>query len=279
MVGVITETTTDVGGGRNVGGINNGEWMSYSGINVPADGFYKVVYRVASPYNSGRISLRSAADVELGNVQITATGGFQTWGEVAHTVALKKGVQNFKIVAVAGGFNLNWFRMEFAGANTASSVNSSIAPVASSVSSSASPLSSAAQSSSLAQASSIAQASSTPQLSSVPQSSSSSPSSTPSMNSSSWSSSSLAARVAGPVAITWTAPDKRENGAQIYIEELGGYEIRYKKIGEPQYIYLSITDPWTQIYRFDWLEGEYIFQIAAFDKNGVYSPFVDIQRQ
>jgi hypothetical protein len=85
--------------------------------------------------------------------------------------------------------------------------------------------------------------------------------------------------VAGPVAITWMAPDKRENGAQLYIDELGGYEIRYKKTADTKYTYVSINDPWTQSYKFDWLEGDYIFQIAAFDKNGVYSPFVDIQRQ
>ena len=75
------------------------------------------------------------------------------------------------------------------------------------------------------------------------------------------------------------APDKRENGAQLYIDELGGYEIRYKKTADTKYTYVSINDPWTQSYKFDWLEGDYIFQIAAFDKNGVYSPFVDIQRQ
>lgn len=58
-----------------------------------------------------------------------------------------------------------------------------------------------------------------------------------------------------------------------------GMKSATKKTDETKYTYLSINDPWTQSYKFDWLEGEYIFQIAAFDKNGVYSPFVDIQRQ
>lgn len=253
MFGVVTEATADTGGGQNVGGIATGEWMTYSGINVPADGNYKITYRIASPYNSGKIALHSAANVELGRVSVTSSGGFQTWKEVEHTVALKKGVQDFKIVAAAGGFNLNWFKMEFAGAaNTSSAANSS-APAVTSSSSSSAPA--------------------------VQSSSSSSQSSTPAMSSSSWSSSSAAAHVAGPVAITWMAPEKRENGAQLYIEELGGYEIRYKKTGETKYTYVSVNDPWTQSYKFDWLEGDYIFQIAAFDKNGVYSPFVDIQRQ
>jgi hypothetical protein len=253
MFGVFNQTTTDVGGGQNVAGIATGEWMTYSGINVPADGNYKITYRVASTVSTGKIALHSAANVELGRVSVPSTGGFQIWKEVEHTVALKKGVQDLKIVAATGGFNLNWFKMEFAGAANASSAASSSAPAVSSSSSS----------------------SSAPAVSS----SSSSTSSTPAMSSSSWSSSSVAAHVAGPVAITWMAPDKRENGAQLYIDELGGYEIRYKKTADTKYTYVSINDPWTQSYKFDWLEGDYIFQIAAFDKNGVYSPFVDIQRQ
>ncbi|HCS64806.1 MAG TPA: hypothetical protein DIW64_12430 [Cellvibrio sp.] len=253
MFGVFTQTTTDVGGGKNVAGIATGEWMTYSGINVPADGNYKITYRVASTISTGKIALHSAANVELGRVSVPSSGGFQTWTFVEHTVAAKKGVQDFKIVAATGGFNLNWFKMEFAGAPTTSSAASSSAPAVSSSSSSSTPA--------------------------VQSSSSSSQSSTPAMSSSSWSSSSAAAHVAGPVAITWMAPDKRENGAQLYIEELGGYEIRYKKTGEAKYTYVSINDPWTQSYKFDWLEGDYIFQIAAFDKDGVYSPFVDIQRQ
>ncbi|MGV8837164.1 carbohydrate-binding protein [Cellvibrio sp.] len=253
MFGVFNQTTSDVGGGQNVAGIATGEWMTYSGINVPADGNYKITYRVASTVSTGKIALHSAANVELGRVSVASTGGFQIWKEVEHTVALKKGVQDLKIVAATGGFNLNWFKMEFAGATNASSAASSSAPAVSSSSSS----------------------SSAPAVSS----SSSSKSSTPAMSSSSWSSSSVAAHVAGPVAITWMAPDKRENGAQLYIDELGGYEIRYKKTADTKYTYVSINDPWTQSYKFDWLEGDYIFQIAAFDKNGVYSPFVDIQRQ
>lgn len=81
------------------------------------------------------------------------------------------------------------------------------------------------------------------------------------------------------MGITWDAPTKRANGTDLYIDELGGYEIRYKKISDVNYTYVTINDPWTMDYKFDWLEGDYEFQIAAFDKNGVYSPFVDIQRQ
>ncbi len=71
----------------------------------------------------------------------------------------------------------------------------------------------------------------------------------------------------------------RENGTYLDITELGGYEIRYKKLTDTRYTYVSSADAWTMRYDFPYLaEGDYVFQIAAFDKNGVYSPFVDIQR-
>jgi len=96
---------------------------------------------------------------------------------------------------------------------------------------------------------------------------------------SSSSAASSAQPVAGPVGLSWTPPDKRENGVYLDVADLGGYEIRYKKTTDTKYTYISINDPWTNTYNFEWLEGSYVFQIAAFDKNGVYSPFVDIQRQ
>jgi len=85
--------------------------------------------------------------------------------------------------------------------------------------------------------------------------------------------------VAGPVGISWTAPNKRENGTYLNITDIGGYEIRYKNITDANYTYITINDAFKNRYDFAYLVGDYIFQIAAFDKNGVYSPFVDVQRK
>ena len=60
------------------------------------------------------------------------------------------------------------------------------------------------------------------------------------------------------------------------ITEVGGYELRYRKIADNAYTYVTINDAWTNTYNFPWLEGNYVFQIAAFDKNGLYSNFVDL---
>jgi len=57
------------------------------------------------------------------------------------------------------------------------------------------------------------------------------------------------------------------------ITELGGYRLRYKAVDDSKYTYITINDPWTTTYNFSWLEGEYIFEIAAFDDAGLLSDF------
>lgn len=261
MTGVISETTTDVDGGKNVGAISTGDTMTYANtpVTVPVTGKYKISYRLASPNTSGSIVLN---DLNSGTIvdalPVPKTGGWQKWVTVEREVTLTKGEYKFSMLAKVGGFNINWFKIETA---TASVSSSSAAPVQSSSSSSAPAVSSSSSSS-------------------APAVSSSSSSAPATNSSSSWSSaSSVGSTVSGPVGISWTAPAKRENGVDLYIDEVGGYEIRYKKITDTKYTYITINDAYQNRYDFDYLSGDYVFQIAAFDKNGVYSPFVDIKRQ
>ena len=78
------------------------------------------------------------------------------------------------------------------------------------------------------------------------------------------------------MALRWEVPTQRENGDYLDITEIGGYELRYKLTGASSYTYLTIDDPWQQEYIFDWLSGSYEFQIAVFDKNGLYSQFIKL---
>jgi hypothetical protein len=82
--------------------------------------------------------------------------------------------------------------------------------------------------------------------------------------------------VAGPLGLNWIAPTKRQDGTVLDINEIGGYELRYRAADKTNFTYISIIDAWTTQYNFAWLEGSYVFQVAAFDKNGVYSEFVNI---
>ncbi|MEN0035675.1 MAG: glycosyl hydrolase family 18 protein [Cellvibrio sp.] len=110
MSGVQLENTTDTGGGQNVGWIDANDWMAHANINFPSSGTYKVEYRVASP-NGASLSLDlNAGAIQLGQVGIPATGGWQTWTTVSHNVSINAGTYSVGIFAPQGGWNLNWIR-------------------------------------------------------------------------------------------------------------------------------------------------------------------------
>lgn len=115
MSGIQLENTTDTGAGQNVGYIDTGDWLTYS-VTVPAAGSYKVTYRVASTVGTGVIQLEQGGGAPVfGTVNVANTGGWQTWTNVSHNVTLAAGTQTIAIRAKAGGFNLNWFKVESNG--------------------------------------------------------------------------------------------------------------------------------------------------------------------
>jgi len=83
------------------------------------------------------------------------------------------------------------------------------------------------------------------------------------------------ATVAGTVSFEWNPPTHRANGDILNLAEVGGYELRYRKTTDTQYTSVSI-DPTLKNYTFPWLNGTYVFQIAAYDVNGLYSNFIDL---
>jgi hypothetical protein len=113
MSGIITEATTDTDGGSNVGSFDTGDWTAYNSINFPTAGNYLVEYRVSSVSGGARLSLDlNAGSIVLGYIDIPATGGWQTWTTVSHTVNVATaGTYNVGVYAQAGGFNLNWIKV------------------------------------------------------------------------------------------------------------------------------------------------------------------------
>ncbi|MDR7272463.1 GH18 family chitinase [Pelomonas saccharophila] len=106
--GVQTEACSE--GGLNVGWIDAGDWMAYANVNFPTSGSYRVEYRVAS-VNGARLSLDlNAGSIQLGQVNVPATGGWQTWTTVSHTVTINAGTYSVGIYAPAAGWNLNWIK-------------------------------------------------------------------------------------------------------------------------------------------------------------------------
>ena len=112
--GVLTETTSDAGGGKDVGWIDAGDWMDYT-INVPTAGSYTVGFRVASPIGTGSLQLKNGSTI-LATVKIPSTGGYQSWSTVSSTVTLNAGVQTLRVAVVAAGWNFNL--MQFAAVSS-----------------------------------------------------------------------------------------------------------------------------------------------------------------
>ena len=108
-VGMRVETTTDTGGGFNVGYTDNNDWMTYP-INVPVSGAHTVQFRVASGFTGGQLVLsKNGADLAL--INVPNTGGFQAWTTVSATVQLTAGQQDLAIYSRVGGWNLNWWQL------------------------------------------------------------------------------------------------------------------------------------------------------------------------
>lgn len=109
--GVDLQSTSDTGGGYNVGWIAPGEYLTYA-LNVTQSGTYQVSARVASNV-SGTKSFQLLVDGKgISSASFTQANGWQSWMDVgAGTVTLQKGAHTLKFVAVTGGFNLNFFSL------------------------------------------------------------------------------------------------------------------------------------------------------------------------
>jgi phosphatidylserine/phosphatidylglycerophosphate/cardiolipin synthase-like enzyme len=110
------ETTTDVGGGYDVGYMAPGEWMNYT-VNVTTAGTYDIEFRMASSGGGGTFHLEIDGVNVTGPVSVPNTGGWQSWTTVKKTgVNLNAGSQVWRFVAdSAGGTgafgNLNYIRV------------------------------------------------------------------------------------------------------------------------------------------------------------------------
>lgn len=105
------EVTADTTGGYNVGWIESTEWLAYDNVFVATSGTYDVRVRVASP-NGGTLSLDlNGGSIPLGELNISATGGWQSWQTVETQVQLEAGTHSLGVYAVTGGWNFNWIEV------------------------------------------------------------------------------------------------------------------------------------------------------------------------
>lgn len=111
--GIQTETTSDVGGGQNIGWLDAGDWFTYA-VRVPGAGKTRLTLRVAGQSN-GRLQIEKAGgEAVYAVVDIPATGGWQTWRDVTVDLELPTGDLDLGFVVQQAGFNLNWLHFKAA---------------------------------------------------------------------------------------------------------------------------------------------------------------------
>jgi beta-glucanase (GH16 family) len=112
MEGIQTQTTTDTGGGENVGWTDMGDSLTYV-LDVETAGTYRLTYRVASESTGGRFLLKLNEADTIDDVTFAATGGWQNWVDVTgDTFVLEAGTHVFTIYFQSAGTNLNYFDVE-----------------------------------------------------------------------------------------------------------------------------------------------------------------------
>jgi len=103
--GVDLQSTTDVGGGVNVGWTKPGEWLEYT-IDVTTNGTYAVSVRVASHGSGGTLHVEVDGADKTGPMKVPDTGGWQTWTTLTHSgVALSAGSHVLRLAFDAAGSN------------------------------------------------------------------------------------------------------------------------------------------------------------------------------
>ena len=111
--GTQTESTTDTGGGENVGFIEDGDWLRFNGIDF-GDGVASFQARVASSSSGGDIQLRldRRTGKLIGTCSVSGTGGWQSWKTIKCPVSEVTGIHDLYLVFDGGSsylLNINWW--------------------------------------------------------------------------------------------------------------------------------------------------------------------------
>jgi hypothetical protein len=121
--GTQTETTTDAGGGQDVGWIANGDWLAYNNIDFGTTGATQFKARVASGAAAGvsglvQVALDSPTATPLGSFAIGNTGGWQNWQTTPANITTTTGTHTVYLLFTSGQpadfVNIHWFTFDAA---------------------------------------------------------------------------------------------------------------------------------------------------------------------
>jgi len=108
MSGVDIETTSDVGGGLNVGWIDDGDWIEFE-VAVLKSGIYSAEFRTAKLTDDFQGLVYVNLDGQrLSRFLVPGTNGWQNWTTISCPLTLQSGSYQFRLHAQVGGWNFNW---------------------------------------------------------------------------------------------------------------------------------------------------------------------------
>ncbi|GAA2632179.1 carbohydrate-binding protein [Actinomadura fulvescens] len=115
--GLGVETTSDSGGGQNIGWAANGDWALYRGVDFGSPPARQFVARVAGGAGgvSGLVEVRlgSRSNAPVGGFAVGDTGGWQAWRTVPANISGVTGVHDVYLTFTSGQpadfVNVNWF--------------------------------------------------------------------------------------------------------------------------------------------------------------------------
>ncbi|SOE07880.1 glycoside hydrolase family 16 protein [Streptomyces sp. Ag109_G2-15] len=118
QAGVIPETTTDTGGGQDIGSLANGAWALYKGVNFGSTAATQFYARVASGAAGGvsglvEVRLDSRSNAPVGSFALANTGGWQSWKTIPANISSVTGTHDVYLTFTSGQpadfVNVNWF--------------------------------------------------------------------------------------------------------------------------------------------------------------------------
>lgn len=125
--GLVSEKCSDTGGGWDMGYASPGDYLDYR-VYVPEAGKYIFSFRVATIRAASQLIIMAGEDnsfTSLDTLNITSTGGWQTWKTLSTELHLPKGRYMLRMFVKSGEFNTNWFQADYG-----TSVKSNLRPPA-----------------------------------------------------------------------------------------------------------------------------------------------------
>jgi hypothetical protein len=108
MKGIELETTTDDGGGQNIGYIDKGDYVEYT-VFVPSTGDFLIEYRVAGLWDSQGFEVRFD-DILVDSQALETPSGWQSWDTQSNVISLTEGEKTMRFDFIDGPININWIR-------------------------------------------------------------------------------------------------------------------------------------------------------------------------